>query len=128
MGRRPTPSEEEQRLRQATREAHEAIQGLNDAIREARQLTATLVADYQAAHNREIAQLSNALQIEHNQAARQLNQTVEQARIMIRDQIMAGRAVFDVTTQTVTISWGAGAFSENEPLPYPHLPARENTP
>lgn len=128
MGRKPDLSQEEQRLRQATRDAHEAAQHLADVIREARILTATLTASYQDYHDQEIKSLSNALAIEHNQAARDLNQAIENAKIMIKDQIMAGEAVFDATTRTVAIRFGAGAFDDNQPLPYPHLTDRTTAP
>lgn len=125
MGHRPTPSEEEQRLRQATREAHEAMAGLRDLLREVRALTVNLTADYQAYHDNELKELANALTIEQNKAAADLNASIERARIMINDQIMAGEAVFDKRTQTVAIRWGLGGFDPNIPLPYPEVTPKE---
>lgn len=127
MGHRLTPSEEAQQIRQATREAHEAAQQLKDLLKEARLLTATLTTEYQAYHDREIKELGNALAIEHNQASADLNTAIEQARIMIVNQIMTGSAVFDRSTSTVTISWGAGKFDDHQPLPYPEVTAKEST-
>lgn len=125
MTRRPELSEEEQRLRQATREAHEAMKGLRDAIREACHLAANLTADYQAYHDREMKQLANALTTEQNQVSRDLNASIEHARIMIRDQIMTGEAVFDRHTSKVTIRFGAGKFDDNQPFPYPEVTPKE---
>lgn len=119
MGHRLTPSEEAQQIRQATREAHEAAQQLKDLLREARLLAATLTTEYQAYHDRELKELANALIAEHNQASADLNTAIEQARIMIVNQIMTGSAVFDRSTSTVTISWGAGKFDDQQPPPYP---------
>jgi uncharacterized protein (DUF433 family) len=101
------------------------MQGLRDLLREARQLTLTLTADYQAYHDNELKQLSNALSIEQNQAARDLNEAIENARILITDQIMAGEAVFDAKTSTVIIRFGAGAFDPNILLPYPEVTPKE---
>lgn len=128
MGHRTTPTEEEQRLRQATREAHEAMAGLRDLLREARALSATLTRDYQAYHDQEIKALANALAIEQNQVSADLNASIEKARIMIRDQIMAGEAVFDRETSTVRISFGPGKFDDNQPLPYPEVTPKEIRP
>lgn len=125
MGHRLSASEEVQQLRQATREAHEAMQGLRDLLRQARDLAANLTADYQAYHDRELKELANALNIEHNQASRDLNASIETARNMIANQIMAGKAVFDAKTSTVVISWGTSAFDDHVPPPYPDLTPRE---
>ena len=125
MGRQPTPSEEAQQLRQATREAHEAAQELKAAIREARSLEPTVIAHFEEVHRREIEQLSNYLTEESNRHAANLNADVERARKMINEQIMSGKAVFDRRTSTVTITWGHGAFDDNAPLPYPHVTQKE---
>lgn len=120
MGRKPTPSEEVQQLRQATREAHEATQALNAALKEAGLLAPRLVADFEATHRREISQLSNFFTEESNRAAADLNAAVEQARTMIANEIMAGEAVFDRDTMTVSIKWGGMAFDSQVPLPFPN--------
>lgn len=125
MGHRLSASEEVQQLRQATREAHEAMQGLRDLLREARDLAANLTADYQAYHDRELKELANALNIEHNQVSRDLNASIETARRMICEQIMAGKAVFDRNTSTVSISWGIGAFDDHVPPPFPDQAPKE---
>ena len=127
MGHRLTPEQEVQQLRQATREAHEAMQGLNAAIREARSLEPIVVAHFEEVHRREIEQLSNYFTEESNRHAAALNADVERAREMINQQIMSGKAVFDRHTSTVTITWGPGAFDANAPLPYPHVAQKEDT-
>lgn len=125
MGQRLTPEQEAQRLRQATREAHEAMQGLKDLLRQAKDLAANLTTDYQAYHDRELKELANALAIEHNQVARDLNESIETARRLITEQIMAGEATFDAVTSTVVIRFGNGAFDQNVPLPYPEIASKE---
>jgi F0F1-type ATP synthase membrane subunit b/b' len=127
MGRKLTPDEETRALRELIREAHEATQALRAAIREAAQLSATLTQEYQRYHDRELKQLANALTVEHNQVSADLNASVERARIMISEQIMAGKAVFDADTSTVTVSWGNGAFDDQQPLPYPEATLQEKT-
>ena len=125
MGHRLTPEQEAQRLRQATREAHEAMQGLTDLLRQAKELAANLTADYQAFHDRELKELANALAIEHRQVSADLNTSIETARTMISNQIMAGEAVFDAVTSTVRISWGLGRFDDTQPVPYPEAGIKE---
>jgi hypothetical protein len=127
MGRKPVLTDEEQRLRQATREAHEAAQELRAAIKEARSLEPLVVAHFEEVHRREIEQLSNYFTEESNRHAAALNADVERAREMINEQIMSGKAVFDRHTSTVTISWGPGAFDDSAPLPYPHVAQKEDT-
>lgn len=128
MGRKPDLSQEEQRLRQATREAHEAAQYLRDVIREANQLIPTLIEQFEKHHEKEMNQLSNHLIAESNRLNAQLNADIETARQIVNDQIMAGHAVFDVTTRTVTITWGPGRFNDTEPLPHPELTDRTTAP
>lgn len=120
MGKRLTASEETALLQQTVREAHEATQALLAAIKEAGLLAPRLVADFEATHHREMAQLSNHFTQESNRASADLNAAIEQARKMIADQIMSGKAVFDRHTSTVTISWGEGAFDSGVPLPFPN--------
>lgn len=120
------PSEEEQRLRQATREAHEAMQGLASLLRQARELAPVLVSEFEQVHHREIMQLSNHLTAESNRHASQLNAEVERARDFIWRQLMAGEAKFDRHAGTVTIRWGAGKFEDNQPAPYPQVTTRED--
>lgn len=128
MGRKPDLSQEEQRLRQATREAHEAAQHLRDVIREANQLIPTLIEQFEKHHKEEMNQLSNHLIAESNRLNAQLNADIETARQIVNDQIMAGHAVFDAATRTVTITWGPGRFNDTEPLPYPELTDRTTAP
>lgn len=128
MGHRLTPTEEAQQLRQATREAHEAMQGLADLLKQARELAATLTREYQEYHDRELKELANAITIEHNQISRDLNIAITEAKTMISNQIMSGVATFDPHTSTVTIRWGRGAFAEDQPPPYPEVAPRKAQP
>lgn len=120
MGKRLTASEETALLQATVREAHEATQALRAAIREAKELGFGLVADFERIHATEIKQLSNFFTEESNRAAADLNAAVEQARTMIANEIMAGEAVFDRDTMTVSIRWGGMAFDSQVPLPFPN--------
>jgi F0F1-type ATP synthase membrane subunit b/b' len=127
MGHRLTASEETALLRQVTREAHEATQALRAAIKEAKELSTALVGEFERIHASEIKQLSNFFTGESNRAAAYLNAAVEQARTMIAEQIMAGEAVFDRGTATVSIKWGGMAFDSQVPLPFPEQPTWKET-
>lgn len=127
MPRKYPLTEEEQRLKNLIRQAHEAVQALNAAVREASKLEPKLVSEFQQIHHREIKQLSNYLVDEGNRQSAILNAEVERARREIHDQIMSGAAVFDRETETVTITWGPGKFDSNMPLPYPHEPLWKDT-
>jgi hypothetical protein len=126
MGHRLTPEQERQALRDATREAHETLQALYQAIREARALTPDLVAGFEATHTREMQLLSNHLTAESNRVSAQLNDTIHSCREMIVKQIMAGEAVLDTRTRTVTIKFGTMAFDDQQPPPYPDTTTKEN--
>ncbi len=125
MGRKLSPQEEAVVLSDLIRQAHEAMQGLRDVIRTADAITPNLVAQYEASHHREIKQLSNHLFEQSNRVAADLNTQIEQARVMITDQIMAGEAIFDRHTSTVIIKFGPGAFDDQQPLPYPEVTPKE---
>lgn len=125
MGRRLTASEETALLQQTIREAHEATKALHAAIKEAKELSLTLVGEFERIHATEIKQLSNYFTKESNRHAAGLNADVAHARMMINEQIMAGEAVFDRHTSTVRISWGAGSFDDRVPLPYPEVAPKE---
>jgi len=125
VGKPLSASEETALLKDTVRQAHEVLKDLRAAIREARALEPALVAEFEATHHREIKILSNYFVEESNSKAAELNAAVENARLMIKDQIMAGEAVFDRNTSTVKISFGAGAFNDQVPPPYPHLAVKE---
>lgn len=125
MGRRLTASEETQVLAGVIRAGHELLKDLKAAIRDARALELGLVGQFEAIHHREIKQLSNYFNEESNRASADLNDTVERARVMIRDQLMAGEAVFDRNTASVTIRFGTGAFDDQVPPPYPEVTTKE---
>ena len=120
MGKRLTASEETALLQATVREAHEATQALRAAIKDVKELGVTLVGDFERIHATEIKQLSNFFTEESNRASADLNTAIEQARKMITDQIMAGKAVFDADRREVVISFGAGAFDSAVPLPFPN--------
>lgn len=126
MGHRPSASEEVQQLRQATREAHEAMRDLLAAIREARALEPGLIAQFEAVHQREIRQLSNYFTEESNQQSANLNAAVERAREIITNQIMSGEATIDRHTSMITIRFGPGKFDDQVPPPYPHATPKED--
>jgi hypothetical protein len=128
MGRKPTPSEEVQLLRQATREAHEAAKDLRDAIRAANALAPALVDDFQATHERELNQLANHLQTEMNHQSATLNEAVDRARTAIVDQLRASELEYDKTSGRIKIIFGAGRFDTTCPLPYPEHQPKGSTP
>lgn len=127
MGKRLTASEETALLQETIRAAHEATQGLREAIREAKELGTQLVRDFEHIHATEIKQLSNFFTEESNRHAADLNTAVERARGMINDKIMTGAAVFDPHTMTVAITWGGGKFADDQPPPYPDVAQKEDT-
>lgn len=128
MGHNRSASEEAQQLRQATREAHEAAQELRDAIKEARALAPALVADFERVHATEIKQLSNHMTQEANRASAELNTTVDQAKEMIFNRIMAGELVLDRANNVVKLRLGDWRFDEHVPPPYPQATPRKETP
>ena len=128
MGHHPSASEEVQQLRQATREAHEAMQDLLAAIREARALAPSLVDEFQRIHTGEIRQLSNYFTSESNRQAASLNADIRHAREMIFNQIMAGELVLDPVRNVVFLRLGDVAFDDHQPVPYPTIPPKEDKP
>lgn len=120
MGKRLTASEETALLQATVREAHEATQALRVAIKDAKELGLMLVSEFERIHATEIKQLSNFFTKESNRVSADLNTRIEQARKMITDQIMAGKAVFDADRREVVISFGPYAFDSAVPPPYPN--------
>lgn len=125
MGHRLSASEEAQLLRQATREAHEAIKDLRAAIREARALEPALVSEFEAVHQREIALLSNHIAEESNRHAAALNADIERARDMIWNQVMSGELVLSADKREVRLILGTARFDANQPPPYPEFNKEE---
>lgn len=125
MGKPLSASEETRLLKDTIREAHEATQALWTAISVASKLTPDLVGQFEAAHTREVHLLSNYFQSEMNRQAAELNAAIEQAKEIIKNQIMAGEAIFDRHTSTVTIKFGAGVFDAAIPMPYPEVTTKE---
>ena len=128
MGHRLTPDQEIQALRDATREAHETLQGLYDAIRAANALAPALVASFEATHDRESKLISNHIAAESNRVARVLNDQIVTSKKMIMNEIMAGVLVLDPHTGTVRLRLGAVKFDDQQPLPYPDTTTKENHP
>src|SRR6267154_1317935 len=87
MGRKLTPDEEHQALKAIIREGHEVIQALHAAIREARVLEPGLVARFEELHLREMQQLSDHMNAEHNRISAELNTAVGEARQEILHQL-----------------------------------------
>ena len=125
MPRKPAPADEEQRIRDLIREAHEVIKDLREQIRQATSLTTTLTSAYQAHHDHEIKQLSNNLQVVFNKAAADLNKAVREARTAIATQLRASSLDYDPATGRISITYPSGTFDEHVPLPYPHLNPQE---
>lgn len=124
MGKRLSASEEADLLKQLIREAHEATQALNAAIKAANLLAPRLVDDYQATHEREIKQLANVLQIEMNQQASDLNDAVNHARDAIREHIMASEMIADVDAGTVRLLFPPLKFDDHVPIPHEQTPPK----
>lgn len=128
MGRKLTPTEEVTALRDLIRQAHEVTQGLNAAVKEAKSLAPDLTRKFEQHCDMEIKDLSNKMVIDSNRAAANLNANIEEARRMITEQIMQGEAIFDATQGVVRISFGAMRFDDAQPLPYPEVTSRKDTP
>lgn len=120
MGKRLTASEETALLQATVREAHEATQALRAAIRDAKELALRLVSEFERIHATEVKQLSNFFTGESNRSSAELNTAIEQARKMITDQIMAGKAVFNADRREVVLSFGAGRHVVAVPLTFPN--------
>lgn len=125
MGRKPDLTAEEQRLRDTIRIAHEAIQELRAAIREARALEPRLVEQFEATHHREIQQLSNYFQTEMNRQSAELNTAVRAARVEITDQLAMAELVIDRDTKQARLLFSGSKFDDQIPLPYPELAPKE---
>jgi len=125
VGRKPDLTAEEQRLRDTIRIAHEAIQELRAAIREARALEPGLVAEYEASHHREIKQLSNFFQSEMNRQSANLNAAVIAARVEITDQLAMAELVIDRDTKQARLLFSGHRFDDQIPPPYPEATTKE---
>jgi hypothetical protein len=128
VGHRLTASEETALLRATIRQAHEATQELQAAIKEARLLAPRLVADFEALHLREMTQLANHFQSEMNRQAANLNESVDTARAAILQQLTASEMVLDNTSGMVRLLFPTGKFDDRIPLPHPQVTPEENTP
>lgn len=125
MGRKPDLTEEEQRLKDLIREAHEAAQHLWDAISVASKLTPTLVAEFEAHHKREMQQLSDHLNAEANRIAADMNAAVAEARLEIIRQLGIAELVLDANNNKATLLFNGGRFDDQVPPPRTHLHHKE---
>lgn len=127
MGKRLTASEETQLLQQTIREAHEATQALNDAIKQALAIAPALVADFERTHEREVQLLSNHFQEEINRQAAQINESTRVARDYVLEQLAKCRPVFDTLAGTVTLVFPSDKIDDQVPLPYPDISPKGST-
>jgi F0F1-type ATP synthase membrane subunit b/b' len=125
MGRKPELSAEEQRLKDLIRQAHEAVQALRDAIRDALALAPVLIAEFEAHHHNEMAMLSNHMTAEGNRAAADLNAAVDAGRTEILRQLAVTEAVLDKEGNTVRLLFNSGRFNDQVPPPFPNHQTQE---
>lgn len=122
MGHKLTPSEEVQLIRDVTRTAHEVLQDLLTAIREARLLAPTLTARFTEHADNEIKSLSNFITSESNRHAAELNANVQQAREEVMRQLAVAEITLDESNDQARLVFKSGRFDDNVPPPYPkHL-------
>lgn len=127
MGHRATPTEEEQRIRQATREAHETLQALNDAIKEARTLISDVINGFEQVAAREIADLGAHLQRNNNEAAAQLNRQVQAARDHIVHLLTISSIKPDPEQNAFIVEFPPGGFDDQIPAPAARKPTQKGT-
>lgn len=125
MGRKPELTEEEKRLKDLIRQAHEATQALWDAISVASKLTPALVAEFEAHHRREMQQLSDHLNAEHNRLAADMNAAVREARVEIIRQLGIAELVLDADNNQARLLFNGGRFDDQVPPPRTHLHPKE---
>ena len=127
MGRTLTPDQEIQQLKALIREAHEVLNDLNRAMKEAKRLTPSLIAEFEMVHEREIRQVSNHLAAESNRIATVLNTHVEIARTAIMEQLTISELLYDHVNGDLRLRWKGTAFDDQQPPPYPDTPPKEET-
>lgn len=127
MGRTLTPEQEIQQLKDTIREAHEILGDLQRTVKQAKLLVAGLLEHIKATVDKEMAQLSNHVQVANNDAAARLNQEVHEARREIMRQLSLTEMVLDPDTSSVHFKWPEWHFDDQIPLPYPNLPAKDHT-
>ena len=126
MAKRLSASEETELLRQTIREAHEATQGLWDAIRAAQRLQPELTEKFERHANREIRDLANNLQEQFNRQSGEMNQAVSQAKELILQHLLASELALDKNTGTVRLLFPPLKFDDHYPIPYPDNPPKES--
>lgn len=117
MARRLTPAEEIQLLREVTRDAHAATKDLRHAIAEAHALTPVLVGAFEAHHAREMQALSDHLNDQANDVARQLNESVDTARQVIIQALTAQELVLDPDNRVIRLKFAPVRLDDNVPSP-----------
>lgn len=127
MGHRLTPAEEAQVLRDLIREAHEAMQGLNQAIKEARALQPSLIAQFEQTHQREMQLLQNHMTAEQNHASADLNQAVSTARDEICRQLTMQEMILDHSGGVVKVLFSGRRFDDQVTPPTVQLAQGETT-
>lgn len=125
MGHKLTADGEAKLLRDLIREAHEATQALNQAIRQARQLAPGLVAEFEQLHRTEMQLLQNHLTAEQNRASADLNQAVEDARDQICEQLTAQEMILDHRAGVMRVIFTGKRFDDQVTPPAVPLEKRE---
>jgi hypothetical protein len=126
MGKRLSASEETALLADTIRAAHEKTQELNAAIRDAKTLAHTLVADFERIHRTEIEQLSNHLTSEANRNCAQLNREVETATQIILNHLVTLKPRIDADNGVIYLETDSLLFNDQQPLPYPQHASKEH--
>lgn len=125
MGKHVPNGQEATVLRELISDARRAVGELFEAIKEAKELKASLVPDFERIHAEEIKQLSNFFTSESNRHAADLNKNIERAREMIFKRIMAAEVTFDRHTNQVTMRWDGTLFDDQQQPPYPEVTRTE---
>lgn len=128
MGKRLTANEETQLLQDTIRAGHELLQALKAATAEARSLAPGLTAQFEAHADTEIKSLANHLTQNANEAAESLNREVDRCRQEIIDQLTISELVYDKSGDSLRIQFKGTRFDDSQPLPYPGITPRRETP
>ena len=128
MGRKPDLTAEEQQLKAATREAHEAIQELKDLIKQVKALTPDLVHDFEHRINTEIMKMSNHVTAEANRVSKQINDSLPEWRAQIVRLLSVSELVLDSAGHVTKLVMDTSSLDANVPMPYPsHIQPKEQS-
>lgn len=122
MGKKLTPAEEAEVLREVTREAHGVLKDLTAALKEAKALAPKLIQEFEATHRREIDQLNKHMAAEIRRCADTINSGTKEAREFIVNYLMAGTATIDSHTGQAIISWNPGEITATST---PYVPPKQ---